>query len=86
MVNNQFAGIKKDLENRLNDLNKTMSQLVGGDIENKLKDIMYNANAEQEKKVNIKKMPARMILTKTGEVVIIFDDKNNSNVFFESIK
>lgn len=86
MVNNQFAGIKKDLENRLNDLNKTMSQLVGGDIENKLKDIMYNANAEQEKKVNIKKMPARIILTKTGEVVIIFDDKNNSNVFFESIK
>lgn len=88
-MKNGFEGLgelKEKLINQQKEMGKMFEQFTGGDFQDKLKEIMYMANKESEKRIKIKKKPAQMILTKSGEVVFKFDDMKEGKIFFDSIK
>lgn len=81
-----FAHLRDSLLKQHENLTKMAASFTSPDFTDKLRNILYEENKEEEKNGNVKKMKARIILTKQGEVVFKFDDAKNGRVFFDTIK
>jgi hypothetical protein len=78
--------IRDGLMKQQSELMKTLTAVSKGDFTDKLRDVMYNENKAGEKRVRLKKKDATAILTKTNEIVFIFDNKDDGKEIFESLK
>lgn len=86
---NTFAGldqIRKNMMDMHKQLTDATKAFTGDGYQEKLREMIYEQNKEEERTGLVKKMKARIILTKTGEVVFRFEKKEDARKFFETIK
>lgn len=75
---------KKQLQSMMDGLKPIMDR-VTGNLTPHLEKLMQD-EIESEKKVKIKKKAAKMKLLKNGNIVLEFDNKEDSKWFFNNIK
>lgn len=86
---NSFPGMEQIRMNMMNmhkQLEDVAKAFTGEAYQDKLREMMYDHNKEEERTGLVKKMKSRIILTKTGEVVFKFENKEDAKKFFDTIK